>query len=99
MKMIAFLGVSRTDKILSFGAGFKYLLNRNLYLGGSYEFQQRNSTVAGSCLHAKHFDGATQHAVLNRQSAATPRDQCLSRQQAAWVEFDHFPHCSQSFTI
>jgi hypothetical protein len=41
-------GVSRTDKILSFGAGFKYLLNRNLYLGGSYAFQQRNSTVAGS---------------------------------------------------
>jgi hypothetical protein len=44
----AYLGISRTDNILSFGAGIKYLLNRNLYLGGSYGFQQRNSTFAGS---------------------------------------------------
>jgi hypothetical protein len=43
-----YLGVSRSDNIISFGAGFKYLLDRNLYLGLSYGFQQRNSTVAGS---------------------------------------------------
>jgi hypothetical protein len=56
----SYLGVSRTDKILSFGAGFKYLLNRNLYLGGSYGFQQRNSTVAGS--------GYTQNILMMRLS-------------------------------
>jgi hypothetical protein len=42
-----YLGVSRTDNILSIGAGLKYLLHRNLYLGGSYAYQQRNSTVNG----------------------------------------------------
>jgi hypothetical protein len=37
-------GISRNDNIFSTGAGFKYLVNRNLYLGGSYSFQQRNSS-------------------------------------------------------
>jgi hypothetical protein len=55
-----YLGISRTDNILSFGAGFKYLLNRNLYLGGLYGFQQRNSTVAGS--------GYTQNILMVRLS-------------------------------
>jgi hypothetical protein len=41
-------GVSLTNNIFSVGVGFKYLLNRNLYLGGSYNYQQRNSTPAGS---------------------------------------------------
>ena len=41
-------GVSRTDNIFSVGAGFKYLLDRNLYLGGSYNYQQRNSTTTRS---------------------------------------------------
>jgi len=41
-------GVSLTNNIFSVGVGFKYLLNRNLYLGGSYNYQQRNSTAAGS---------------------------------------------------
>jgi len=43
-----YLGVSRTDNILRVSAGFKYLLNRNLYLGGSYNYQQRNSTTSGA---------------------------------------------------
>jgi hypothetical protein len=44
----AYLGISRTDNILNFGTGLKYLLNRNLYLGGSYGYQHRSSTAAGS---------------------------------------------------
>jgi hypothetical protein len=44
----SYLGISRTDNILSVGAGIKYLINRNLYLGGSYGYLQRNSTVTGS---------------------------------------------------
>jgi len=44
----SFLGITRTDNVLSAGTGFKYLLNRNLYLGGSYAYQQRDSTAAGS---------------------------------------------------
>jgi hypothetical protein len=39
----AFQGVSRTDNLFSAGAGVKYLLNRNLYLGGSFTYQQRIS--------------------------------------------------------
>ncbi|MBV8420442.1 MAG: outer membrane beta-barrel protein, partial [Hyphomicrobiales bacterium] len=42
-----YLGISRTDNILSVGADLKYLLNRNLFLGGSYAYQKRNSTAAG----------------------------------------------------
>jgi hypothetical protein len=42
-----YLGISRTDDVFSVGTGFKYLLNRNLYLGGSYAYQQRSSTAAG----------------------------------------------------
>jgi hypothetical protein len=44
----AYLGISRTDNVLSTGLGVKYLVNRNFYLGGTYTFQQRNSTLAGS---------------------------------------------------
>jgi hypothetical protein len=40
----AFQGISRTDNVFSAGAGVKYLLNRNLYLGGSYSYQQRASS-------------------------------------------------------
>ncbi|MGA8614520.1 MAG: outer membrane beta-barrel protein [Xanthobacteraceae bacterium] len=40
----AFQGVSRTDNISSAGASVKYLLNRNLYLGTSFQYQQRNSS-------------------------------------------------------
>jgi hypothetical protein len=44
----AFLGIFRTDNVLGISAGIKYLLNRNLYLGGSYGYQQRFSTATGS---------------------------------------------------
>ena len=40
----AFQGISRTDNVFSAGATVKYLLNRNLYLGGSYSYLQRNSS-------------------------------------------------------
>ena len=43
-EMDTFKGVSRTDNVFTAGAGFKFLLNRNLYLGGSYGFQQRNTS-------------------------------------------------------
>jgi hypothetical protein len=41
------LGISRTDNVLGASAGIKYLLNRNLYLGGSYGYQQRFSRTTG----------------------------------------------------
>jgi hypothetical protein len=37
-------GIDRTDDIYSFGAGAKYLMNRNLYLGFSWTFQRRDSS-------------------------------------------------------
>jgi hypothetical protein len=45
-----FQGLNRTDNVLSAGAGVRYLLNRNLYLGGTYTYQQRTSsgTAAGT---------------------------------------------------
>jgi hypothetical protein len=43
-----FQGVSRTDNGLTAGASVKYLLNPNLYLGGSYSFQQRTSSGAAA---------------------------------------------------
>jgi len=45
-----FQGLSRTDNVFTAGAGVKYLVNRNLYLGGTYTYQQRSSsgTAAGS---------------------------------------------------
>jgi hypothetical protein len=42
-----YLGITRTDNVFGIGTGFKYLLNRNLYLGGSYAYQQRTSTATG----------------------------------------------------
>jgi hypothetical protein len=39
-----FQGISRTDSILSAGVSLKYLLNRNLYVGPSYNFQKRASS-------------------------------------------------------
>jgi hypothetical protein len=44
----SFQGIARTDNVLSAGAGIRYLLNRNLFLGGTYSFQRRDSTLAGS---------------------------------------------------
>lgn len=39
-----FKGISRTDDAFSAGAGVKYLVNRNLYLSGTYNYQQRSSS-------------------------------------------------------
>jgi hypothetical protein len=45
----AYQGVNRTDNVISAGINMKYLLNRNLYVGPFYTYQQRNSsgTAAG----------------------------------------------------
>lgn len=39
----AYQGISRTDNVFTGGAGVKYLLARNLYVGASYDYQQRAS--------------------------------------------------------
>jgi hypothetical protein len=43
-----FQGITRTDNFYTAGAGIRYLVNRNLFLGGSYFFTQYNSTIARS---------------------------------------------------
>jgi hypothetical protein len=43
----SFQGIARTDNVLSAGAGIRYLVNRNLFLGGAYSFQRRASTLVG----------------------------------------------------
>jgi hypothetical protein len=40
----SYQGISRNDNIFSAGAGVRYLLNRNLFLAGSYSYQQRSSS-------------------------------------------------------
>jgi hypothetical protein len=44
----SFQGIVRTDNFFTAGAGFRYLVNRYLFLGGSYSYQQRISTASGS---------------------------------------------------
>jgi uncharacterized protein (PEP-CTERM system associated) len=44
----SYVGTSRTDNTFKVGADFKYLLNRNLYLDASYNYQHRTSTLTGS---------------------------------------------------
>jgi hypothetical protein len=44
----SFQGITRTDNFFTAGAGFKYLVNRNFFLGGSFSYQQRSSSVAGA---------------------------------------------------
>ena len=44
----SFQGITRTDNVYTFGAGLRYLVNRNLFLGGSYSYYQRSSTAAGA---------------------------------------------------
>ncbi|HET7594266.1 MAG TPA: outer membrane beta-barrel protein, partial [Stellaceae bacterium] len=39
-----FKGIDRTDKVYQAGVGAKYLLSRNLYVGGNYTFQRRISS-------------------------------------------------------
>ena len=43
----SFLGITRTDHVLTAGTGLTYLVNRYLFLGGSFSYYQRNSTVSG----------------------------------------------------
>lgn len=43
-----FQGITRTDNVYSAGAGFTYLVNRFLFLGGSFSYYQRSSTASGS---------------------------------------------------
>jgi hypothetical protein len=44
----SFQGITRTDNFFTVGAGLKYLVNRYLFLGGSYSYQQRSSSLAGT---------------------------------------------------
>jgi hypothetical protein len=44
----SFQGITRTDNVFGAGAGFTYLVNRHLYLGGYFNYYQRNSTAPGS---------------------------------------------------
>ena len=43
----SFQSVARTDNVFTAGAGFRYLVNRNLFFGGTYSLIQRNSSVPG----------------------------------------------------
>ena len=43
-----FQGISRTDNFFIVGTGLRYLVNRNLFLGGSYLFTQYTSTIPRS---------------------------------------------------
>jgi hypothetical protein len=43
-----FQGITRTDNFFVVGAGLRYLVNRNLFLGGSYLFTQYTSTIPRS---------------------------------------------------
>jgi len=44
----SFQGTTRTDNLFSAGAGFRYLVNRNLFLGGTYSYLQRSSSLSGA---------------------------------------------------
>ena len=44
----SFQGISRTDNVFTAGAGLRYLVNRHLFLGGSFAYQQRSSSLAAS---------------------------------------------------
>jgi hypothetical protein len=44
----SFQGITRTDDVFIAGAGVRYLVNRNLFLGGSFSYYQRSSTLAGA---------------------------------------------------
>jgi hypothetical protein len=40
--------VRTTDNVFTAGAGVRYLVNRSLFLGGSFSYQQRSSSLAGA---------------------------------------------------
>jgi hypothetical protein len=43
----SFQGITRTDNVFNVGVSVRYLVNRNLFLGGSFSYYQRSSTLAG----------------------------------------------------
>jgi len=43
-----FQGIARTDNVITIGPGLRYLVNRNLFLGSFYSYQQRSSSLTGS---------------------------------------------------
>jgi hypothetical protein len=43
----SFQGITRTDNFFTASAGLRYLVNRNLFLGGSFSYYQRSSSLAG----------------------------------------------------
>src|SRR5262249_4256680 len=44
----SFQGISRTDNVYTIAAGVRYLVNRNLFLGGNYCVGYRSSTLEGA---------------------------------------------------
>lgn len=44
----SFQGIARNDNVFTAGAGLRYLVNRNLFLGGTFSYYQRSSTAAGA---------------------------------------------------
>jgi hypothetical protein len=44
----SFEGITRTDRVLTATAGATYLVNRYLFVGGTFSYYQRNSTFAGA---------------------------------------------------
>jgi hypothetical protein len=44
----SFQGITRTDNVFTLGTGLRYLVNRNVFLGGFFTYYQRNSTAAGA---------------------------------------------------
>jgi hypothetical protein len=44
----SFQGITRTDNSFTGGAGFRYFVNQNLFLGGLLSYQRYSSTVSGS---------------------------------------------------
>jgi hypothetical protein len=43
-----FQGITRTDDYFTLGAGFTYLVNRYLFVGGYFDYNKRISTAAGA---------------------------------------------------
>jgi hypothetical protein len=44
----SFQGIVRTDNVFTGGGGLRYLVNRNLFFGGSFSYQRRASTASGA---------------------------------------------------
>ncbi len=51
----SFQGITRTDNVFSVGAGARYLVNRNLFLGSSLSHYQRSSTFARASFNQNIF--------------------------------------------